>query len=160
MFDLVEGSKIISGIAPTTQGALTVNTDYVSMRNANTVWAIVNVASHTSGPTVTPVVASAYAGTGSSEIGGGAKFWYNNNTTNLDRMTVSTATTAFTFSDAATAGLMVMKYDPTEADTSNTHFGLEFTTAGAAADGTISVEYILEPRYAGYQQFVATTSST
>jgi hypothetical protein len=160
MLDLVEGTKIVSGIAPTTQGSATVKMDYVSMKDAHTVWAVINIKDHTSGPTVTPYVASAYAGTGSSAITGGAQFWINNNTTNLDRMTVSTATTALAFSDAATDGLMVVRYDPSASASSNSYFCIGLSTAGAAKAGTVSAEYYLETRYGGYQQVIATTSST
>jgi hypothetical protein len=160
MLDLVEGAKIINALAPTTQGAATVKADYVKMENANTVWAIVNVKTHTSGPTVTPYVASDVAGTGVTAVGGGAKFWVNNNTTQLDRMVASTAVTAQAFTDAATDGLMVVRYDPTEAASSNDCFAIGLTTAGGAADGTVSVTYILDSRYKGYQQVIATTATT
>jgi hypothetical protein len=103
MIDLVEGMKVVSALAPTTQGAN--GTDYIEMKNAHVIWTLVSVKDHTSGLTVTPQVASDVAGTGVTAVSGGAKFWINNNTTNLDRMAASTNSTAAAFSDAANDGL-------------------------------------------------------
>ena len=92
MLDLVEGAKIIQALVPTTVGA-NYDGDYISMKNAHAVWTIVSLNDGTSEVTLTPKTASAYAGTGAAAVDGGCQIWYNVNTTNLDRMTKSTATT-------------------------------------------------------------------
>jgi len=159
MFDLVEGAKIIQGVRPTTMGAADTG-DYISMENAHTVWAIISVDGATTEITMTPKLASAYAGTGSSAITGGAKFWVNTNTSQLDRLTATTHTTAYTLSDNANGAMVVCRYDPAAAASSNTHFTIDVSTATAANAGRYSVVYVLEPRYGGYRATIATTSST
>lgn len=159
MFDLVEKVKLVQGVRPTTMGAAD-SGDWVSMKNAHTVWAIISVDSATTSITITPKLASAYAGTGSTEITGGAKFWINTNTSQLDRLVASTRSTAYTLANNTNGAMIVVKYDPTQAASSNTHFSIDVSTAGAACAGRYSVVYALEPRYGGANQFIATTSST
>ena len=158
MIDLVEGMKIVQGVAPTTMGASD-DGDWINMENAHTVWAVVNIRKPTSEVTLTPKTASAYAGTGSSAITGGAKFWINNNTA-LDRLTASTATTAAACSATTNNVQMICRYDPAAAPSSHPYFSVTFSTAGGAATGTVGVTYLMASRYPGYQQIIATTSST
>jgi hypothetical protein len=159
MLDLVEGAKIVQALAPTTQGAAD-DGDYVTMKDAHTVWTIINVSAATTDVTFTPKNASAYAGTGAAAVDGGCKFWVNTNTTNLDRMTASTASTAYTLSDNATKALVVCRYDPSNAPSSHPYFAMTCSTAGTAAAGTVAMTYVMESRFGGYQQVIATTSST
>lgn len=161
MIDLVEKMKIVQALSPTTQGASD-DGDYIEMKNAHAIWTIINVKAATTGVTFTPKVASDVAGTGSSAVGGGCKFWANTNTTNLDRMVASTNSTAYTLSDNANSALIVCRYDPAEAasGSSNDCFAMIPSTAGSAAAGTVAMTYLVESRYPGYQQVVATTSST
>jgi len=161
MLDLVEGAKVIQAQFPTTSGATALNAgDYINMRDAHTVWTIISVDSATTDITFTPNTASAYAGTGTSAITGGAKFWVNTNTTNLDRMTATTYTTAYTLSDNANSALIVCRYDPAAAPSSHPYFAMIGSTAGTADAGRLSMVYIVESRYPGYQQVISTTSST
>jgi len=157
--DLVEGAKIVQALSPTTQGAAD-DGDYISMENAHAVWTIINVKAATTNVTFTPKSASAFAGTGAAAVDGGCRFWYNTNTTNLDRMTASTNSTAYTLTDNANSALVVCRYDPANAPSSHPYFAMICSTAGSAAAGTVAMTYILEPRYGGYQQTVGTTSST
>ena len=159
MLDIIERNKIVQALAPTTQGAAD-DGDYISMKNAHAVWTIINVKAATTSVTFTPKNASAFAGTGAAAVSGGCKIWANTNTTNLDRMVASTATTAYTLANNANSALVVFRYDPTNAPSSHPYFGMTCSTAGAAAAGTVAMTYILESRYPGYQQVIATTSST
>ena len=159
MLDLVEGAKIIQALAPTTQGAAD-DGDYISMKDAHAVWTVINVSAATTSVTFTPKNASTYAGTGAAAVDGGCKFWANTNTTSLDRMTASTNSTAYTLTDNANKALVVCRYDPSNAPSSHECFSMTCSTAGAAAAGTVAMTYILETRYGGYQQIIATTSST
>jgi len=161
MLDLVEGAKIIQAVKPTTQGSATVNSgDYISMKNAHAVWTIINVDSATTSVTFTPKNASAYAGTGAAAVDGGCKFWVNTNTTNLDRIAATTYSPAYTLANNANAALVVCRYDPANAPSSHPYFSMTASSAGTAAAGRMAMTYIVEPRYAGYQQTIATTSST
>ena len=159
MLDIVEGAKIVQAVAPTTMGAND-DGDYISMANAHTVWTIVDIRKPTSEVTITPKTASAYAGTGSSAISGGAKFWVNTNTTNLDRVAATTYTTAYALSDNSNSALIVCRFDPAAAPSSHPYFSMTGSSAGTAAAGRLSMVYILESRYPGYQQIISTTSST
>jgi hypothetical protein len=159
MLDIVEKNKIVQALAPTTQGADD-DGDYISMANAHAVWTIINIKKPTNAITFTPKTASAYAGTGSSAITGGARFWTNTNTTQLDRIAVSTATTAIANAATTNSQLIVCRYDPAAAPSSHPYFAMIPSTAAGGATGTLSMTYILESRFAGYQAFVATTSST
>lgn len=158
MIDLVEGMKIVQGLAPTTQGAND-DGDYINMENAHAVWTIINIIKPTTAITFTPKTASAYAGTGSSAISGGAKFWTNTNTA-LDRFTASTATTAVACAETTNPQMVVCRYDPAAAPSSHPYFTIIPSTDGGAATGTIAMTYLLDSRYPGYQQIIATTSST
>ena len=161
MLDLVEGAKIIQARFPTTSGTAALNSgDYIKMQNAHAVWTIINVDSETTAITFTPKTASAYAGTGAAAVDGGCKIWYNTNTTNLDRMTASTATTAYTLTDCANAALVVIRYDPANAPTSHPYFAMTGSSAGTAAAGRLAMTYVVESRYPGYRQIISTTSST
>lgn len=157
--DLTEKMHIVQGLAPTTQGAAD-DGDWIEMKNAHAVWTIINITGATTDVTFTPQVASAVAGTGSSAITGGAKFWVNTNCTQLDRMTASTASTAYTLDDNANNAQIVVRYDPSATNSTNDCFRVACSTAGTAAAGTLSMTYLLEPRYGGYQAVIATTSST
>jgi len=159
MLDLIEKVKLVQGVRPTTMGAAD-SGDWVTMKNAHTVWAIISADSATTSITITPKLASSFAGTGSSAITGGAKFWVNTNTSQLDRLTASTRSTAYTLANNTNCAMIVVKYDPANAASSNTHFSIDVSTCAAANVGRYSVIYAIEPRYAGYQQTIATTSST
>lgn len=160
MLDLVEGAKIIQAIRPTTRGAVSVTGDWVSMRNAHAVWTVISVDSATTEIVFTPKNASAYAGTGAAAVDGGCKFWVNTNTTNLDRVAATTYTTAYTLADNAVGALVVCRYDPANAPSSHPYFSMTGSTAGTADVGRMSMLYIVESRYPGYQQVISTTSST
>jgi len=160
MLDLVEGSKIIQALAPTTAGTAD-DGDYISMANAHAVWTIVSFNDGTSALVLTPKTASAYAGTGAAAVDGGCQIWYNVNTTQLDRMTKSANTTAYEMPASATLNSMaVIKYDPANAPSSHPYFAMTASTGGAAATGRLAMTYIVESRYPGYQQVISTTSST
>ena len=167
MFDLVEGSKIVMGRAPTTAMAASAKCDYVEMKNAHSIWAVVYGGNHACGQTITPYIATDCSSGGVTAITGGAQFWISSTAAAaaFDRMTASTNSTAASFTTNATDKLMVVRYDPAHAATvgsSFTHYTLGMSTkgAGAGAVGTESVVYHIESRYPGYQQIIATTSST
>lgn len=159
--NLVENFHVVQAMAPTTQGtASEMTADYIRMDQAHRVYTIIEITAATTDVTFTPHVASAVAGTGSSAISGGAKFWVNTGCTTLDRFTASTASTAYTLSDNANKAQIVIEYDPTASDSTNDCFTVKASSAGSASAGTLSMTYLIEPRYAGYQQIIATTSST
>jgi hypothetical protein len=155
MLDLVEGAKIINALPATTQGTTGVYADWVNTENMHVIWAICTFDGGTTAPAFTPSVAEDYTGTSSSsEVG---VFYTNLTSTTLDRWTKSTATTGLAMTDGAVEQAMAIRFDPAAVASSSNKF---FSVYCSSCDGPISVTYIAEPRYAGSQQFIATTSST
>ena len=157
--NFAEDFKVVQAYVSTAWGAAN-NGDYINMENAHAIHVIVNTKGLTTDCTFTPELASDYAGTGSSAITGGAQFWYDADTATVDRLTKSTASTAYTLTGSANNSMVVVRYDPAQAASSNTHFTIGFSSKGTAGVGTLEATYIIESRYKGYQAVVATTSST
>lgn len=153
MLDLIEKVKLVQAIPPSTGTAGANTGDWISMKNAHAVWAIVSLETPTTF-LLTPHVSESYAGANSTNISGGAKFWVNLNTTQLDRLTATTDTTALD-STSANCAMVVVRFDPSAAHSSQTHFAVEVVSSAIP-----SAIYAIETRYGGYQQTVATTSST
>jgi len=149
MLDLIEGAKIIVGLTPTT--ANVTSADWINTENMHTVWAIVT---KSLGPTSTSffsaMVGESYAGASASTPT--ATYW-KSSALSLDRIWASTNTTGV--NAASSKSMVVIKYDPSVSDTSDKYFSVSMTSGLGVA-----VTYICEPRYGGYQQFIATTSST
>jgi hypothetical protein len=162
MLDLIEGAKIINGIVPTTATAAagSVHADWINMENMHKVWTIINWSGGDSGPDIYFKTSKNYAGAGSSTAAS-AKWWIQTASTAspLDRMTRSTATSYVARAELgilSTAYTIVGMFDPASAPSSHPYLSVQFTSRA----GKISATYICEPRYAGSQQFIATTSST
>ena len=153
MLDLIEGAKIICGVQPTTGSASSaLYSDWINCENYHTVWAICTRGTGTGADTkeFSANVAESYAGASASKIE--AKYW-NSTQLALDRLFASTLTTGCL--SGTTGGMVVIKYDPSVADSSDKYFAVGMTSAGP-----YSVIYVCEPRYGGYQETLATTSST
>lgn len=158
MFNLVEGTKVIKAISASTGTNAAMVGDYINMENMHKVWALVNWDGGDTSPDVTFKLASDYAGTGSSTAAT-AKWWINTGSTVHERFTLSTSTSYIKKADLGTATTrytIIGMFDPASAASSNTHVCVHL----GARNGCVAASYICEPRYAGYQQFIATTSST
>ena len=153
MLDLIEGAKVVVGKASTGGDIAAGSGDFISMKNMHRVWAIATF-SGTSGPVMNTEVAETYAGASASSVES-ASIWTCLNSSTLDRWTKSTALGTATFDDT-NDGAIAFCFDPTVADTSDSYFSLAHTSGV----GALHITYIAEPRYGGYQQFIATTSST
>jgi len=153
MLDLVEGAKIICGVQPTTGTASSaLYSDWINCENYHRVWAICTRGTGTGADTkeFSANVAESYAGASAQKIA--ATYW-NSTQLALDRLMKSTNTTGAL--SGTTGGMVVILYDPSVADSSDKYFAVGMTSAGP-----YSVTYICEPRYAGYQATLGTTSST
>jgi hypothetical protein len=151
MLDLVEGNKVVVGLAASTMGIAKGACDYINMEGMHTIYAVATFKG-TSGPVLTPLVAEDYTGTSSSS--GEAIVWTNYDTTTLDRWTKSTA--LFATLEDGNEGAAILRFDPASAASTNKYFAIH----RSSCVGPLSVTYIAQPRYAGYQQTIATTSST
>jgi len=153
MLDLIEGAKIIVGNMSTgSTGVAAGIVDVINMKDMHRIWAITTFTG-SSGPVINTEVAETQAG-GSNSSAAPAGIWTNLTSTTLDRWTKSTALTV-TFTNAID-GAAAMLFDPSVADTSDSFF----TIAHTSYVGALNVTYICEPRYQGYRQTIATTSST
>ncbi len=157
--NLAEDFKVVQGYASTLWGALD-GADWVEMKNAHKIHTIINTRNLTTLVTLTPKVASDVAGTGSSAVAGGCKWWTCNAPGTLDRFVASTSVTTLATTDGAGYGIHICTYDPAQAASSNDCFTMGFSSQTAAGTGTLGITYIIEPRYKGYQAIIATTSST
>ena len=156
MLDLINGTKIIAGMQST---AIVAGADWINTENLHVVWAVVTMgAAKPSSNFIQGEVAESYAGASNSLAD--ATYW---SSTTLTHTSTSNAGKGLTKSTATTgtlcgtsASMVVCRFDPATADTSDHFFRIATPTSGWG----INVTYICEPRYAGYKQFIATTSST
>jgi hypothetical protein len=153
MLDLIEGAKVVVGLASTGATFIAGAADYISTKNMHRVWAIATFRG-AEGPTVNTRVAETYAGASASSVES-ASIWTCLDSSTLDRWTKSTALGTATFDDT-NDGAIAFCFDPTVANTSDSYF----TLAHTSGVGALHITYIGEPRYGGYRQFEATTSST
>lgn len=153
MFDLIEGKKVVT--QQTSGGSVAAgNKEFVNMENMHYIWVLATFRG-SSGPVLHTQVAEDYAGTSSSSAANATQVWTCYDSTTLDRFTKSTA--LFVTFDDGNSGAAIMRFDPASVPaSSNTHFGVY----GSSYVGALGISYIAEPRYAGSQQFIATTSST
>lgn len=153
MLDLIEGAKIVVGKISTGEAAAAAGlADVMNMKDMHRVWAIATF-SGTSGPVINTEVAETQAG-GSNSSENPVGIWTCLDSTTLDRWTKSTALVG-TFDDT-NDGAIAMLFDPSVADTSDSYFVM----AHSSYVGALNITYIGEPRYGGYRQTIATTSST
>ena len=154
MLDLIEDAKVIVGVVPTT--AITAGADWINTENLHCVWAICLKSEAKTGTAnvFEGQVAESYAGASASTAK--CKYWYSNSigSTGIDRMFASTLTSGL--ATGTSDAIIVIRFDPSSADTSDHYFSVAMPTSGWGC----SVAYICEPRYGGLAQFVATTSST
>lgn len=159
--DIPEGMHVVQAFAPTTAlgGAAVQISDYVEGKNAHTIWGVFNVNQTSSGsgtPSASVLWAEDVAGTGKTTATDGVKWWLNAACTTLDRLTASTASTALSLGATAVNKQFVVRIDPSAAATTQDCFAVEMSSADFAISGT----WLLESRYPGYQNIIATTSST
>jgi len=160
MFDLPNDLKIIQGTRAGSTGNTASTGDWVNCENFHTLYAIVDVARPTASTAVfTWYTASAYAGTGSSHLSTGIRWWLNDGVA-FDRLSLQT-TAGSSYSIASATGLvhMVSKLDCALLPTSHPYAAIGIENMGTA-NNFYGITYIGVPRYKGAGQFLATTSST
>lgn len=147
-----------------TRAGTTMNTattgDWVNMKYAHALWAIIDVAR----PTAKALAFEAYkaedsAGTGVAAITTGI-FWYKNDGCTYDRLTAATSSySSHTVASATGKYQVVAKLDPTVLATSTPWVAFAARNSSAATD-FCHITYLIDSRYPGYQSILATTSST
>lgn len=160
MFDLLNNFQIVAGVPPTTgNGAAT--GDYIAMENAHAIWSIITFDRPTAGAcAITHEVASDYAGTGSSAVADGVYHWATTDYVAKEYLTPKTSLAyAYTLPASTGKAIVVSRFDPAEAASSNTHYCVKLGTLGSAND-SFAATYLIEHRYPQLRKVLATTSST
>ena len=160
MFDLPNDLKIIQGTRAGSTGNTASTGDWVNCENFHTLYAIVDVARPTASTACFQWYSgSAYAGTGSSSLSTGCKWWLNNGVA-FDRLALqTTAGSSFTIASATGLLQMVSRLDCAALPTSHPYAAIAIENMGTA-NNFYSITYVGVPRYKGVGSFLATTSST
>ena len=160
MFDLVNDLKVIQGLRAGATGNTASTGDWVNCENFHHLYAVCDVARPTASTAVFEWYSgSAYAGTGSSNVSTGCRWWVNDGVA-FDRLTLQT-TMGSSFSIASATGLVhvVSRLDCAILPTSHPYAAFAVEDMGTVND-FVNITYIGVPRYKGAEQFLATTSST
>jgi hypothetical protein len=153
------GSKPVIATAVGVAGNAASTFDWINCANAHQVQCIVQIKRATATKDyMVGYSASDSAGTGSSEVTSGMHFYTQ--TATFDRLVNKTSSNSSTVTASATGPLMIVAtFDPAVLPTSHNWFA--FALRSSSQVGNLhSATYLITPRFGGYQQFLATTSST
>ena len=146
--NLVENYKIIAGTTPvTTDGGVTA--DYVSLKNANKAWILVELTQAAAHATVlAPKQATAVAGTGVKAFANTLKINANEAVASSDTLAAQTAAVTYTVTADIANKMVVFEIDPADLDTANDFDCIGFTASDSSeATNFVSVTYILDMKY-------------
>ena len=144
---LPEQFKIVSGTAGivTTDGGVTC--DYVSLKNVNMAWIVLQFLNAAGQATViNPHRATAVLPTGSVAIAHNAPNWVNDATATTDTLVRGADGTTVTLGAEISNKLVVVQIDPAQMGDTFDVLGCVITTSGEATN-FVSVVYYLETRY-------------
>jgi len=145
-FTLPQSFKIVQGIAPTTtNGGSTA--DYVSLRNANWAWVIVNLKQAVGHATaITLNRATAVAPTGATTLATNVQVWLNEDTAASDTLVKQTDAKAVTVTNDVKSKQIVFGIDP--ATLGDTYDVITVVSADSSqATNFWEVTYLLETRF-------------
>lgn len=157
---LLQNYKIVQGTRPGTTMNTATTGDWINAKYAHMVYAIIDVAR----PDAKAIRAEAYSAENSAAGGVTAIttgiYWYKNDGCTYDRLTAATSSYS-SHTDASSTGLfqLVAALDPAVLPSSRPWVSFAVRNSSQATD-FCHITYLLESRYKGYQQFLATTSST
>ena len=150
--DLVEGAKVMYGIASTGLGASGYG-DWINMENMHCIWAVCQQQAGTSSVNFQGYVSESYAG--GTPVRATCQYWRSTSIA-IDKMVASTNSTGLTAVDGV-GGVVMIKFDPASRANSTQKY---FSVAYSSGDSVWNITYIGQPRYAGLGQILATSSST
>ena len=163
-----EELKPITGTAVGVAGNAASTFDWINCKGAHTLYCVVNIKR----ATATFDYLLAYSGsdsaaTGSSAISTGINYWYRKGT--MDRITKYTDSTygghlqcvSSNIAAGASSGPLMLIAALDLATVPTSHPWVAFALKSSSQVGNLHyASYFLDSRYKGYQQFIATTSST
>jgi hypothetical protein len=148
-----ENFKVVTGIAPQVGGAIAVTSDTISLKYAQKVWIVVNIAdSNGDALLLTPQRDISVAAAASVALVNNVKIWSNASTGTTDLLTRQTD--ALNFQTAATAvpKMVVFEINPDALGDNGATPPVQYDcinllTGAIAATTTISVDFYVQPRY-------------
>lgn len=145
-WSLAENVKIVEAITPQAGAAIT--GDYISVKNAQKVWAVVHINQAAADVVAITIERStAVAGTGHVAIANAVRIWANEDCAASDLLVEQTAAVGFTTSAAQKHKMIVFEIDP--ADLGAGYDVVNVLTAASNAGNITSAFYVVAPRYAG-----------
>lgn len=147
MIFLPEHFKIVDASAGpvTTNGGVTF--DYVSLRNVNAAWIVIQLTQAVGHATVVqPQKATAVAPTGATSITTAAEWWENEDTAASDTLVKQTAATSATVTNDVKKKQVIFKIDVAALGSTYDVLGCTISDSSQATN-YVSAQYFLEMRY-------------
>lgn len=144
---LPEHFKIVDASAGcvTTDGGVTC--DYVSLRNVNAAWIVIQLTQAVGHATVVqPQKATAITPAGATSITVAAELWENEDTASTDTFVKQTAATSLTLTDDAKKKQVIVKINPDALGSTYDVLGCTISDSSQATN-FVAVQYFLEMRY-------------
>jgi len=145
LFSLPENCKVITAIPAQVGAAGTVQSDYISVKNYQRVYIVIDYSTAGNAETFAPMRATAVDGTGSVVLTTVCRIWSNLATATSDTLVERTAAVNYACDNAATDKLIIFEVDTISLGDGYDVLSL-LTTAIAAGD-YISALFICVPRY-------------
>lgn len=147
-FHLVEGAKLVEGLAPAADAAGRTG-DYVTLKDAARLFIVVHITQGNAATVaLTPYQASAVAGTGEKVLANVVPIWSNLDTATTDTLVARTAAANYTTDAAVKNKIVVFQIEAATLDVSGGFDCVTLKTgASNAANITQSMYYLVGHRY-------------
>lgn len=151
-FAFPENCKVVQALAPCVGAADVKTGTYISLKNVHRAWIVISYITAGNAETFQPLMATAVAPTGSTNVTANMRIWSNLATATNDRLVERAAGTSYACDAGATNKLIIFEIDPAAlGDNGATppvpYDCISFNTTAIAAGDYVSAVYVLEPRY-------------
>ncbi len=147
--NFMENFKLVEGLPPSVGAAAVLTGDYISLKNAHMVWVIFHFHSANATAEVFGVnMATAVAPTGATPVTATMPIWHNADCETSDILVRETDAVSHACAAAATHQVIVFQVDPRILGSTYDCIA-GYTLSTIAAGDYLSIEYVIEPRYAG-----------
>lgn len=144
---MVEKYKIVEALTPATDAAGRTG-DYVSLKNANKAWIVVNIKQGDANTVLLTVNQAVNVAGGSAKaIANTVPIWANQDCANSDTLTRATDAVNFTTSAATTQKMVVFQIDPASLDTANGFDCITVVTGASNSANLTQGTYFLDMRF-------------
>jgi hypothetical protein len=144
-----QNCQIVQGLSPQVGAGAAVVADYISVKNAQKVWCVIQY-NQADGNAITWKVerATAVDGTGHVALANVVPIWSNLDTDTSDLLVKRTAAITYATDAGATDKIVIFEIDPTNLGSTYDVIAVSSTTVIAVGQ-YVSMFYIIEPRYGG-----------